>query len=40
VVRAGCDWIVTGSAIFHSEDPEATLREMREIAAQAAAVVC
>ena len=40
VVRAGCDWIVTGSAIFHSDDPEATLREMREIAAQAAAVVC
>jgi ribulose-phosphate 3-epimerase len=40
VVRAGCDWIVTGSAIFHSDDPEATVREMREIAAQAAAVVC
>jgi pentose-5-phosphate-3-epimerase len=39
-VRAGCDWIVTGSAIFHSADPEATLREMREIAAQATAVVC
>src|SRR5881394_2239772 len=40
VVRTGCDWIVTGSAIFHSADPEATLREMREIAAQAAAVAC
>ena len=40
VVRAGCDWIVTGSAIFHSTDPEATLREMREIAAQAAGVAC
>ena len=40
VVRAGCDWIVTGSAIFHSGDPEATLREMREVAARAAAVVC
>ena len=40
VVRAGCDWIVTGSAIFHSGDPEATLREMREIAVRAAAVVC
>ncbi|SRR5579883_2624698 len=38
VVRAGCDWIVTGSAIFHSSDPEATVREMREIAAQATAV--
>jgi ribulose-phosphate 3-epimerase len=40
VVRAGCDWIVTGSAIFHSPDPEATLKEMREIAAQATTVPC
>jgi ribulose-phosphate 3-epimerase len=40
VVRAGCDWIVTGSAIFHSPDPEATVREMREIAAHASAIQC
>jgi ribulose-phosphate 3-epimerase len=40
VVRAGCDWVVTGSAIFHSGDPEATVREMRKIAAGANAVVC
>lgn len=40
VVRAGCDWIVTGSAIFHSPDPEATVREMREIAANATVVPC
>jgi ribulose-phosphate 3-epimerase len=40
VVRAGCDWIVTGSAIFHSPDPEATVREMREIAAQATTLAC
>ncbi len=40
VVRAGCDWIVTGSAIFHSPDPEATVREMREIAANATAIQC
>ena len=40
VVRAGCDWIVTGSAVFHSPNPEATVREMREIAAHAAAVEC
>src|SRR5579872_3130449 len=40
VVRAGCDWIVTGSAIFHSPDPEATMREMREIAANATAIQC
>jgi ribulose-phosphate 3-epimerase len=38
VVRAGCDWIVTGSAVFHSSDPEATVREMRQIAASATAV--
>ena len=38
VVRAGCDWIVTGSAVFHSPDPEATVREMREIAANATTV--
>ncbi len=38
VVRAGCDWVVTGSAVFHSPDPEATVREFREIAAQATAV--
>jgi ribulose-phosphate 3-epimerase len=40
VVRAGCDWVVTGSAIFHSGDPELTVREMRRIAAAANAVVC
>ena len=39
-VRAGCDWIVTGSSVFHSPDPEAAVREMREIAAQATAVRC
>ena len=38
VVRAGCDWIVTGSAVFHSSDPEGTVREMREIASNANAI--
>jgi ribulose-phosphate 3-epimerase len=38
VVRAGCDWIVTGSAVFHSPDPEAVVREFREIAAGAHAM--
>jgi ribulose-phosphate 3-epimerase len=38
VVRAGCDWIVTGSAVFHSGDAERTVREMREIAANANAI--
>ena len=37
-VRAGCDWIVTGSSIFHTPDPAATVREMRQIAAEATAV--
>ena len=40
VVRAGCDWIVTGSAVFHSPDAESTVREMREIAANATAIRC
>lgn len=40
VIRAGCDWIVTGSAVFHSSDPENAVRGMREIAAQALAVRC
>ena len=40
VVQAGCDWIVTGSAIFHSRDAEATVREMREIAARYAVSRC
>jgi ribulose-phosphate 3-epimerase len=39
VVRSGCEWIVTGSAIFHTPDPEATAREMREIAAAATGVI-
>ena len=38
VVRSGCEWIVTGSAIFHTPDPEATVREMRDIAAGATGV--
>jgi ribulose-phosphate 3-epimerase len=40
VVRAGCDWIVTGSAVFHSPDAEKTVREFREIAAHATEVSC
>ena len=38
VVRAGCDWIVTGSAVFHSADAASTVVHMREIAANALAV--
>ena len=38
VVRAGCDWIVAGSTIFHSVDAEATVRQMRQIAREAMGV--
>ena len=37
-VRAGCDWIVTGSSIFHTPDPAGTVREMQKIAENATAV--
>jgi ribulose-phosphate 3-epimerase len=37
-VRAGCDWIVTGSSIFHTPEPAAAIAEMRRIAAEATAV--
>ena len=38
VVRAGCDWIVTGSSVFHTPDAAATVAHMRGIAAEAMAV--
>jgi ribulose-phosphate 3-epimerase len=38
VVRAGCDWIVTGSSVFHTADPAARVSEMRQIAQEATAV--
>src|SRR6267154_1994083 len=31
-VRAGCDWIVTGTSIFHTPDPGAAFRSMQAIA--------
>jgi ribulose-phosphate 3-epimerase len=40
VVRAGCDWVVTGSAIFHSSDAEAEVRLMRDIAENATRSRC
>ena len=36
IVRAGCDWLVSGASIFHSGDAGATLAQMREIAREAA----
>ena len=38
VIRAGCDWVVTGSSIFHSPDPEATVAAMRQVARDATEV--
>jgi ribulose-phosphate 3-epimerase len=35
VVRAGCDWIVTGSSVFHTADPGATVAEMQQVARDA-----
>ena len=38
IVRAGCDWVVSGAAIFAAPDPAAVVAQMREIAREAAAV--
>jgi len=38
IVRAGCDWLVAGSAVFHSADPAQTVREMQQLADQALAL--
>jgi ribulose-phosphate 3-epimerase len=38
IVRAGCDWLVAGSAVFHSGDPAATVKEMQQIADLATSV--
>jgi len=37
-IRAGCDWIVTGSSIFHTPDPAAAVMQMRQAAENATAV--
>ena len=33
--RAGCDWIVTGTSVFHTPDPAAALANMLAIARDA-----
>ncbi len=38
IVRAGCDWLVAGSAVFHSADPVATVRDMQHAAENATAI--
>ena len=37
IVRAGCDWVVSGASIFKSPDPAATVAEMRSMAQNATA---
>ena len=32
IVQAGADWLVAGSAVFHSADPAAAVKEMQQIA--------
>ena len=31
IVQAGCTWLVAGSAVFHSADPAAAVKEMQQI---------
>ena len=38
VVRAGVDWLVVGSSIFHTPDPGETFAQMQQTARNAAAV--
>ena len=38
IVRAGCDWLVAGSTVFHSEDSTATVRRLQRLAEGALAV--
>lgn len=38
IVRAGCDWLVAGSTVFHSEDSTATVRDLQRLADGALAV--
>ena len=38
IVRAGCDWLVAGSAVFHSADPAQTVKELQQLANTATAL--
>ena len=38
IVCAGCDWLVAGSAVFHSADPARTVIEMQQVARNASAI--
>ncbi|MDX1982613.1 MAG: ribulose-phosphate 3-epimerase [Bryobacteraceae bacterium] len=38
VVRAGVDWVVAGSSVFQSDDPETAVKTMQQVAREATAV--
>jgi ribulose-phosphate 3-epimerase len=38
IVRAGCDWLVAGSSVFHSADPASTVARMQQLARDATAI--
>ncbi len=38
IVRAGCDWLVAGSSIFHSEDSASAVRDLQQAALSALSV--
>jgi ribulose-phosphate 3-epimerase len=38
IVRAGCDWLVAGSSVFHTPDPGAAFRQMERAAREATLV--
>ncbi len=38
IVQAGCDWLVAGSSIFHSEDPGSAYAELKRIAMEGVSV--
>ena len=38
IVRAGCDWLVAGSSIFHSADSTSAVRDLQQAASGALAI--
>jgi ribulose-phosphate 3-epimerase len=38
IVRAGCDWLVSGSSIFHSDDSASAVRDLQHAANNALAI--
>jgi len=38
IVRAGCDWLVAGSSVFHSDDSASAVRDLQQAAAGALAI--